>query len=208
MVQIGNEITAGLLWEDGRIGAGYEDNWLQFTTLVSAGINGVKDSFPAASEIAIMLHVSEGGSNGVSRWLFDNVAAQGIVYDSIGLSCYPWWDGTIDDLTANITDLTQRYQKEVIVVEVAYPWTLRWHDDTHNPVGLEEHLHDGFPATSQGQTDYLQHIMAAIQESGGAGFFYWEPAYLTTPDCGSFWENLALFDFQGNALSALQAFEP
>lgn len=155
-----------------------------------------------------MLHVSEGESNGVSRWLFDNVAAQGIAYDSIGLSYYPWQHGTIDDLSANIADLTQRYQKEVIVVEVAYPWTLRWHDDMHNPVGFEEHQHEGFPATPQGQANFLQYLMAAIQEAGGAGFFYWEPAYLTTANCGSFWENLALFDFQGNALPALQAFKP
>jgi beta-galactosidase len=35
----------------------------------------------------------------------------------IGLSYYPRWHGTLDDLNYNLSDLARRYQKDVNVVE-------------------------------------------------------------------------------------------
>jgi hypothetical protein len=109
------------------------------------------------------------------------------------------------DLDANMRDLASRYEKPVMVVEAAYPWTLEWCDSTHNPVGMPEHLHDGYPATPEGQATYLSDLLALIEAvPGGEGLAYWEPAHVCTEQGpGTSWENLAFFDFSGNALPSL-----
>jgi beta-galactosidase len=43
--------------------------------------------------------------------------ARGVKFDIIGLSYYPRWHGTLEDLYHNLHDLVQRYRKPVNVVE-------------------------------------------------------------------------------------------
>ncbi len=211
VIQLGNEITNGFLWPDGRLGAGYEDNWPQFAALLNVAQAGVAQSFPGADQIPIMIHIDSGGDLGRSRWFFDNLTAQSVPFDQIGLSFYSWWHGNFLDLQQNMAGLASRYGKPIVVVETAYPWTLAWADDVHNPVGEEGQLLTGYPATKRGQAAFVADVRTAVTQvpqNLGAGFFYWAPDYITTPDCGSLWENLALFDFAGEALPAWQAFAP
>ncbi|MEI0739621.1 glycosyl hydrolase 53 family protein [Paenibacillus sp. JTLBN-2024] len=51
--------------------------------------------------------------------------AEGIDYDVIGLSYYPWWHGPLEQLSRNLDELAERYGRDLIVVETAYPWTFR-----------------------------------------------------------------------------------
>ncbi|MEZ4590842.1 MAG: glycosyl hydrolase 53 family protein [Chloroflexota bacterium] len=211
VIQLGNEITYGFLWPDGRIGPGYEENWPQFAALLSAAQAGAAASFPGADQIPILLHLHTGGDLGQSRWFFDHLTAQNVPFDQIGLSFYPWWHGSLLDLQTNMNGLASRYGKPIVVVETAYPWTLDWADLVHNPVGEADQLLVGYPATRRGQAGFLLDVRTAVSQlpqNLGAGFFYWAPEAITTPACGSSWENLALFDFAGEALPAWQAFAP
>jgi arabinogalactan endo-1,4-beta-galactosidase len=211
MVQVGNEISCGMLWNDGRVCGTFDTprQWDEFAALVKAAILGVRDA--SGDAVLTMIHIDRGGDNAASRWFFDNLRERGVDFDIIGLSFYPWWQGSFDDLQANLTDLAARYEKGLIIAETAYPWTLGWHDRVHNPVGLPEHLHPGYPATVEGQKDFisaLMRIVAGVPGGRGLGVFYWAPEYVSVPPAGSSWENLALFDFQGEALPALDAFAP
>lgn len=211
VVQLGNEITGGFLWPDGRLGPGYEENWPQFAALLTAAHAGVAASFPGADQIPILLHSHTGGDLGQSRWFFDNLTVHNVPFDQIGLSFYPWWHGSLLDLQTNMNGLASRYGKPIVVVETAYPWTLDWADTLHNPVGEADQLLVGYPAIRRGQAGFVGDVRTAvtqIPQNLGAGFFYWAPEAITTPDCGSSWENLALFDFSGEALPAWQAFAP
>jgi len=149
MVQIGNEITCGMLWDDGRVCGQYDtpQQWTQLAELLNAGIRGVKESLTAGDTVQIMIHIDRGGDNPGSRWFFDHLLAQNVNFDIIGLSYYPWWHGTLSDLEFNTYDLAQRYGKEIVIVETAYPWTLDWYDNTHNIVGDSSQLLGGYPAT-------------------------------------------------------------
>jgi beta-galactosidase len=109
MVQVGNEINHGMIWPEGHIG--HLDSLAQ---LIYAGINGVK---AVAPNTIIMLHIALGGQNDESRFFLDNMIARGIFFDVIGLSYYPKWHGTLEDLQYNLTDLSTHYNKDVIVVE-------------------------------------------------------------------------------------------
>jgi arabinogalactan endo-1,4-beta-galactosidase len=212
MVQIGNEIACGMLWDDGRVCGSFNtpEQWQRLGELVGEAIRGVEDGITPEDSVRVMIHVDRGGDNGGCRWFFGNLLAQGVDFDIIGLSFYPWWHGTMADLRANMDDLAVRYRKDIVVVETAYPWTLSWCDDRHNPVGLPEHLHPGYPASVDGQRDFLIDLMGTIgdvDDGRGLGVFYWSPEYISAPSVGSSWENLALFDCSGNLLPSIAAFD-
>jgi arabinogalactan endo-1,4-beta-galactosidase len=162
-----------------------------------------------------MVHIDRGGDNGGSRYFYDRVLAQGVQFDVIGLSYYPFWHGSLAALRGNLNDLSNRYRKDLVVVETSYPWTLNNGDSLGNFINTPSQLPDGsrFPATSAGQEAYfeeLRNILAAVPGSRGAGFFPWEPAWLPgvgwAPNEGNPNDNLTMFDWNGNALPSLRAF--
>jgi beta-galactosidase len=109
MVQIGNEINHGMIWPEGHI-----NNLDSLAQLIYAGIQGVKAVDPS---IAIMIHIALGGQNDESRFFLDNMIMRGVPFDVIGLSYYPRWHNTLEDLRYNLNDLARRYDKDLIVVE-------------------------------------------------------------------------------------------
>jgi arabinogalactan endo-1,4-beta-galactosidase len=208
-VQIGNEITGGILWDEGHVGGAWEtqQQWSQLGQLLSAGVSGVRDSLPPEQWPEIVIHVDNGGSNGVCRWFFDGVVEQGVDFDVIGLSFYPWWHGTLTELRANMHDLATRYGRGIMVVETAYPWTLEGDDSTGNFVDSTDDLHAGYDATPEGQKAFLEELLTIVNgvpDGLGDGVVYWEPGYLTVQGGpGNPYENLTLFDFYGDALPGL-----
>lgn len=213
IVQLGNEITAGLLWDDGRAGGAFDTQaqWDNLAVLLKAAAAGVRDAAgpSGARRPEIMLHFDRGGDNAGARRCLDNLVARGVAFDLIGLSFYPWWHGTLADLEANLADLAPRYGKDLVVVETAYPWTLAWFDETHNQVGLPSQLLPGYPATPAGQRAFLADLLAIVRsapQGRGRGVFWWAPEWIASPRFGSAWENAALFDQGGRALPALDAF--
>jgi arabinogalactan endo-1,4-beta-galactosidase len=212
IVQIGNEITGGMLWDDGRVGGAYDTptQWDQFAQLVVEGIDGVEEALDPGDSVQVMIHIDRGADNAGCRWFFDNLLAQGVEFDLIGLSYYPWWHGTLDQVDTNLADLGSRYGKDIVLVETAYPWTLGWADTTHNIVGDSSQLHDGYPASPEGQRAFLEDLIAVVDSAAGGrgqGVYCWSPEWISTPAMGSAWENLALFDFSGELLGSIHAFD-
>jgi len=109
MVQIGNEINHGMIWPDGHIG-----NPDGLAALLKAGVKGVND---VDKNIPVMMHIALGGQNKEAVFWLDNMMARGVEFDIIGLSYYPRWHGTLNDLHANLNDLLRRYHKPLNVVE-------------------------------------------------------------------------------------------
>jgi beta-galactosidase len=109
MVQVGNEINHGLVWPEGNV-----SNVDSMSQLIAAGIAAVKSVDP---NVIIMLHVALGGQNDETVFFFDQMLARKIHFDVIGLSYYPKWHGTLDDLQDNMLDLVRRYDKDIILVE-------------------------------------------------------------------------------------------
>lgn len=212
IVQLGNEIICGMLWNTGNVCASYNTptQWARLGGLLNESIRGVNDNLTAGEEVRIMIHIANGGDNSGSRWFFDNLLAQNVDFDIIGQSYYPWWHGTLSDLSFNLGDLAIRYGKDIMVVETAYPWTLGWNDNTHNQIGLTSQLHSGYPATVEGQKAFLEDVINIVRQvpfERGIGVVYWAPDWVVAPQFGSTWENLALFDFSNNLLPSIAAFD-
>ncbi|MBN2615120.1 MAG: glycosyl hydrolase 53 family protein [Bacteroidales bacterium] len=109
MVQVGNEINHGFLWPMGHIS--HPD---QLAGLLREGVAGVKAVNP---ETPVMMHLALGGQNQEAKFWLDNMLARGVKFDVIGLSYYPRWHGTLEDLKNNLHDLALRYHKPIYVAE-------------------------------------------------------------------------------------------
>jgi arabinogalactan endo-1,4-beta-galactosidase len=206
MVQLGNEISGGMLWEAGRLRGASPDpgRWRALGRLLCAGARGVRDGAPHRT-VRIMLHYDRGGDAGGSRAFFAGARAAGVPFDVIGLSYYPWWHGTLDALSATVGELARRFDRDVVVVEVSYPWTLVPLDGIHDLVGLPSQLLPGFPATPPGQAAFLRRVAEIVRsapDGHGRGLFLWAPDWVSAPRFGSAGENLALFDGAGRLLPA------
>lgn len=225
MVQMGNEIPGGILWDHGRVGNGVSD-FTQLAGLLKAGIAGVEAALRGGEDIEIVLHLDHGGDNALYRWWFDAIAAQGVPFDIIGLSYYPFWHGTMGQLAANLNDISARYGKDVLIVETAYGWTLGDADGLGNSFYTAEAAAGGYPATVAGQTAFLRDlrdIVRAVPDGRGRGLIWWEPGWLPVPganwgtEAGKLdnddpgvlsnpWDNQTLFDWNGEALPTLGVF--
>lgn len=206
MVQIGNEITNGMLWPDGKNEQGFE----HLAALLQAGIAAVREVTP---ETRVMLHLDNGGNNRLYRWWFDNVLAQGVTFDLIGASYYPYWHGTLTDLQNNLNDLALRYEKEIVVVETAYPFTSEDRDGCENVITHQQQ--PGYPFSPQGQAAMLGDIINIVRKvpnKRGLGVLWWDATWIAVPGngwdpsdphSGNNWENQALFDYNGKPLPAM-----
>jgi len=204
-VQIGNEISAGMLWPIGST-----NNWDNLAALIKEGYSATRAVDPS---IKVVLHYDNGGNNsGTVRW-FDNAQSCGAQWDVIGLSYYPTWHGSLSDLDHNLDDVSARYGRDVIVVETAYPWTTKNGDSQPNTYTNTGPV--SYPMSPAGQAQFLDDLagrIKAVPEGRGKGLFYWEPEWIPVEGAGwkvgegDQWDNVTLFDFNGNALSSLDAF--
>ena len=215
IIQIGNEVTNGILWPAGQL---YlpdgTQQWQAFTDLLKAGTEGALEGC-GRNRLRTMLHIDKGGKMGDTRWFFDNIQAYGVPFDIIGQSYYPMWHGSMAELQANLVDSVSRYDKPVLLAEVAYPWTFEDGDGRGNIVGPDAYLPDvdRFPATPAGQAAFyeaLRDVLKQVPDGRGLGFMAWEPEWIPgvgwQPGAEASNDNLTQFDFTGHALPSIRSY--
>ena len=203
MVQVGNEIVGGLLWPDGKADSNNPEQWKRLAKLLNSGIRAVKDT-EGENKVITMLHLDRGGDNKTAVWWLDHITAEKVPFDTIGLSFYPWWHGTLAAFESNLNDLSRRYKKDIYVVEVAYPWGTDKKPGPHVYNG--DKTESGYPQTPEGQANFLakvKEIIKKMPEGRGKGLLYWAPTWIPTPKEHSPYANLATFDEQGHALPSV-----
>lgn len=179
-VQIGNEIPGGLLWPDGCT-----HNWKQLGQLLNKGYDATKAVDP---KIKVIVHVDEGNNIDKFNAFFDHVTQENVRYDVIGLSYYPFWikkdyTETIADLETNLINLSKKYNKEVMVVEVG------------GEVSKVENTYKLLEATIN--------AVRKVPNNKGLGVMYWEPQGIES------WSHYSLNAWleNGQPSPALQAFK-
>jgi len=142
-----------------------------------------------------MIHVDKGGNQAATRSFLDRLAQYHVPYDVVGQSFYPWWQGSLDDLKANLAFVWNTYHKSVVVAETAYDW--RSGEDFKGKLAP-------FPQTPEGQKAYLEaldQVVLGAPSGKVRGIFWWEPM------AGGAIAKRDLFDDQHNALPAIHAFD-
>lgn len=202
-VQIGNETNTDMLIDE-EVAEDAPVDWQRNVRFFVSGVTAVRNvERETGSSIEVMLHIAQ--PENVERWLDGGIEAGLPDFDILGISYYEKWSSM--PLTAIgpwVSLARQKYGKDIVIVETAYPWTLDGADQANNLLG-EDSLFGGYPATRRGQQRYLADLNRAVVDNGGLGLVYWEPAWISS-DCstrwgqGSHWENATLFDFQGRLL--------
>ena len=211
IVEVGNEINAGMLWPYGNISDNADSSWQKLSSIIDTAYAAVRQVSPSSQ---VMVHFA--GITGAD-YFFTHCDQFHIRYDLMGISFYPWWHGKdFTILGTGLNTLAAHHGKGVLIAETAYPFTLGTADQATNIVGDPSQLITQYPATPQGQLDYLtglSGVVASVPGGKGLGICYWEPDWIayagpasTDWQNGSDWENLALFDFNSKALPALRAF--
>lgn len=210
IVQIGNEINGGFLWPTFQVSGNSDTNWNDsFEFAFNTGSRAVKSVFPSCK---IMLHYAGIWADN----FFWRASVFALEYDIMGFSWYPQWHGkSFTDLYNQLNNLSSWYNKNVMVVETAYPWTTGYADNATNVLDATS-LISGYPITAAGQQAFLEKLMATVKSvpnNRGLGVVYWEPDWTayngstaTDWENGSSWENVALFDFNWKALQGFSAF--
>ncbi|WP_312790378.1 glycosyl hydrolase 53 family protein [Sphingobacterium sp.] len=178
-VQVGNETGNGMLWEEGKASV----SMANYAALNNAGYDAVKTIFPTAK---VIIHLHNGYDNNLFRWMFDGLKNNGGKWDVIGMSLYPSkenWEERNTACMANIKDMMDRYQTEVMICEVGMSWD---EEDI-----AETWLKDLFSKIN------------SVPDQKVLGVFYWEPlAY-------GGWNGYTLgaFDTNGRPTKVLNAFK-
>ena len=230
MIQVGNEITNGMLWPVGKLEKpdGTRGNYDNFCRLVEAGCRACREVNPAAK---IVLHLERSNDQAVYQEFFTKMQEAGIDYDIIGASYYPYWHGTPDELFENL-NRCRHFGKELMIMELGYGFTTKAYslDGTESRLVIDSErayvpgLTEQYPMTPEGQAGYIRYILARAREEGIGGVFYWEPLWIPgegicwASEAGqkyiheegkstsNEWANQCLFDYEGRKLPAFDAF--
>ncbi len=178
-VQVGNEITNGLLWPEGKT-----DQFANLARFTNAGYDAVKAVYPGAE---VIIHIDNGWDTAKARWWFDQFAKNGGKVDVIGLSYYPeftpskTWRTESPKVSETMKDLTTRFRKPVMIVEIGYQYDQ--------------------PAEARAM---LRDMIARNRALGsmGRGVVYWEPG--TIPSWSGY--KLGATDRSNRLTAAMDAF--
>jgi arabinogalactan endo-1,4-beta-galactosidase len=208
MVQIGNEIANGMLWEDGRLwrpGVTEAQEFNNLATLLSAGINGARDGAGAGQEPLIMIHHDKGSQWGSTSYYFDRLLprlqANGTDVDVLGYSYYPkWHSGGMAGVQQNLNNSAAAYGKPVVIVETGFASRCPSCEPTYE-----------FEVSPAGQREFLETLVDVVQNvpnDMGWGVFWWYAEARPTSGL-NVWEGgrYGLFDQNGNLLPAASVFE-
>lgn len=227
MIQPGNEISNGILWPEGHF-----PEYEAAARLLEAAISGIRCAAPDAK---IVLHTAAEPEHEVYTSFLDKYGDR-LDYDIIGISYFPYKKSYgLSILKENIEALSKKYGRQVCVVETAMPYTVQDYAAQEklranarkgmaakSAEMFENSLYDISP---EGQFEYMKDFVAMAGAIASCnGFYYWEPAWIPVvgsgwatsasiqylgvkEPCGNEWANQALFDYEGNALLALDAFK-
>jgi len=196
MVQLGNETNGKM--------AG-EKIWMSIYYLMDAGSRATREILPDA---LIAVHFTNPESSDNMLNYASKLKYYDLDYDVFATSYYPYWHGTLENLTSVLRTVNETYGKKVMVAETSYAYTLADGDGSSNSIGDVVNYEKKYPISVQGQSRELADVIEAVHNVGdaGIGVFWWEPAWLPVP--GETWEERsALWEKYGSGWASSYAAE-
>ena len=198
MVQVGNETNGALCGENGSA----PDGWKNITQLMKAGSRAVREVCPDA---LVAIHFTNPERVGSYENYGKQLQEHRVDYDVFASSYYPYWHGTLSNLTTELNKIADQYGKKVMVAETSYAYSTADTDYHGNTVGSGSST--GHPYTVQGQADQIRDVIQAVADMhNGIGVFYWEGTWISVGG-SSYQENAALWEKYGSGWASSFASE-
>ena len=225
MVQVGNETTTGMAGE-------YDPD--NMARLIAAGCRAVRQiAEERGLRIRVCVHLTDPQNYGMISAILRGLELRGADYDAVGLSYYPYWHETLENLAAVIGAIRTDFGKEVFVAETSWPFTTDDGDGSGNVIAYDPGI---YPVTPEGQAREWEEVCRTVADAGGIGVFYWggiwtpvspnakknrslwetwgsgwatrfasayDPEHVGNDYGGCAWDNQAMFDFSGRPLPVL-----
>ncbi len=190
MVQIGNETNGAFCGETASNGG-----WENITSLMKAGSRAVREICPNA---LVAIHFTNPEKPKSYESYSQNLHKYGVDYDVFASSYYPYWHGTLENLSSVLTFVASTYNKKVMIAETSYAYTAENSDFFSNTVGEGGNV-SGYPLTLQGQAELVRDVVdAAVNKTKDCiGVFYWEGTWISVGG-KSYQENLELWEKYGS----------
>ena len=195
MVQVGNEINNGMCGETDASNV---------RKLLASGSKAVRDAATASGkDILVAVHYTNIDDMKKLDTLLTGLQVKEIDYDIVGLSFYPYWHGTMEDLKTAIIHVRDTYGKKVYVAENAYCYTSEDGDGSANSIKGTDDLAEGYSASVQGQANEVRDVCAAASEAGAEGIFYWEGTWIPVGPADA--DNSAIWEKYGSGWASSYA---
>ena len=195
MVQIGNETNGKMCGES---------KWKQITDLMKAGSKAVREVTPNTL-IAVHFANPEKVTN-YKDYSFQ-LKYFGVDYDVFGSSYYPYWHGTLENLSTVLGEIADKYNKKVMVLETSYAFTNDDTDFNGNTISDGGAIVKSYPFTINGQANSVRNIIETVKNTkNGIGICYWEGTWISVGTT-SFEENSAKWERYGSGWASSYAAE-
>ena len=170
MVQIGNEINGGRL-------AGNR-SWIGTVHhLLANGSKAVREVYPDA-KVAVHFTNPEKPNNILDY--AEKLNYYKLDYDVFGVSYYPFWHGTLDNLAEVLNTVSDTYNKDTMVLETSYPFNSEDTDFTGNIVSIESGVPKPYIFSVAGQANAIRALTDTMvnKVKRGIGISYWEGTWI------------------------------
>lgn len=228
-IQVGNEITNGMMWPDGQLVYDPESKRKNNFDGLCAILSGCIAAVRRVSAAKVVLHLENSGSCDSWQEWCDNVFGRGIDCDILGGSYYAFWHGTMEHALKNISDTAKKHGKIPMLVESSFAFTRELYGEDKRTegckdlvVGTEYTDELEYPTTPEGQVAYVRDLLKLCKKYDIESVYYWEIAWIPVKGTswatnaslrymheegkglGNEWANQALFDYDGKPLQALK----
>ncbi len=194
MVQIGNEINYGMSGEK---------QFEKVAELLKAGSLAVREVSEAyGKEISVVVHYTRIQDKADVLTLVERLIRCELDFDMIGMSYYPFWDGSFENMSRVLELINEKYGKKAFIAETSYCYTTEDGDGFGNSLSSKD-LVKGYPASVEGQATVLHDICQCVSDANGIGIFYWEGAWIPVGPANA--DNSAIWEQYGSGWASSYA---
>ena len=169
-IQVGNEITCGMLWDIGRVNSGSVNNKNNLARILKKAVAACREVCPEAKVIIHLEHI-QNASYTVQN--FKDLTSRGVEFDILGLSYYPFWHEGLSTLATTLQQLQTNFpDKDVHIVETAYYYA-------NQPAvgeGITYDFSSQWPISADGQAQFAADLVVELKKHDNVkGLFWWFP---------------------------------
>ena len=198
MVQIGNETNGSMCGETAFAG-----DWSRIAKLMSAGSKAVREVCPNA---LVAIHFANPEKTNTYQIYSKKLNDCNVDYDVFASSYYPYWHGTLENLSDVLSYVAETYGKKVMVAETSYAYTTMDSDYFGNTISSSADKAYGYPISMQGQASLVRDVIDTVanKTTNGIGVFYWEGTWISAGG-NSYEENFSKWQSFGSGWATTYA---